>query len=329
MSTVSLDLSIILVSFNTSALTRECLQAVMKEAQGLNVEILVVDNASRDDSAGMIEREFPQVKLFRSEINLGFGNANNVALSEAKGKYIVLLNTDAFLAPGGLQLALSHMERSKNCGMAGGRLVGRDGGWQPSARSFHGLWSDLTVLTGLATHFPKSKLFAGLDRTWADQNQPASVDWVPGAFAILRPEALAQVGFFDPAFFLYYEEVDLCYRLKQAGWEIWYWPDLVITHIGGESSRSLTSLEFSSTAAQVVLWRMRSTFLYYRKHHGEKALLAKWMEEALYTLSAWRNDLSRSAERKQRAQHFRTLRRLVQKAWSETRGGRYSPPAPW
>ncbi|MDE1163414.1 MAG: glycosyltransferase family 2 protein [Acidobacteriaceae bacterium] len=329
MSTPAFDVSIILVSFNTESLTRECLQAVLEETKGLTAEIFVVDNASRDDSASMIEREFPQVRLFRSNVNLGFGNANNVALKEATGRYIVLLNTDAFLAPGGLRLAMERMDATPRCGMGGARLIGRDGGWQPSARTFHGLWVDATVLTGLSTRYPHSRLFGGLDRTWADQNVAAAVDWVPGAFAILRPKALAQVGAFDPAFFLYYEEVDLCYRLKQARWEIWYWPEIVVTHIGGESSRSLKTLEFSSAAAQVVLWRMRSTLLYYRKHHGEKARLAKWMEQLLYTASAWRNDLSSTPERKARAHHFKTLSRLFDQAWDETKGGRISPPAPW
>ncbi|MFC6646338.1 glycosyltransferase family 2 protein [Granulicella cerasi] len=323
------DVSVILVSFNTSKLTHECLTALYEELEGFTHEVLVVENASRDDSAAMIERDFPQVKLFRSDVNLGFGNANNVALPVAQGRYIVLLNTDAFIAPGGLRKAIAHMDATPRCGMGGGKLIGRDGGWQPSARMFHTVWIDFTVLTGLSYRFPKSKLFSALDRTWSDQSQPASVDWVPGAFAIIRPEALAQTGFFDPAFFLYYEEVDLCYRLKQAGWEIWYWPDIVITHIGGESSRSLKSLEFSSQAAQVVKWRMRSTFLYYRKHHGAQAWLAKWMEKSLYTASMWRNKLSSTPERKAKAERFANLRRLIDQAWDDTKGGRVSPPAPW
>ena len=155
------------------------------------------------------------------------------------------------------------------------------------------------------------------------------MDWVPGAFSVVRPEALREVGVFDPAFFLYYEEVDLCYRLKQAGWQICYWPDITITHIGGESSRGLKSLTFSSPSAQVVLWRMRSTFLYYRKNHGAKARLAKWMEQALYTASVWRNRLSRTPERQERAKHYATMRSLLKRAWAETKGGRISPARPW
>ncbi len=325
----TLDLSVLIISFNTRDLTRECLASVLAETAGVTAEVIVVDNASSDGSAEMITREFPGVTLLCSDLNLGFGNANNLALRHATGRYYLLLNSDAFCAPGTLKAAIRHMDANPRCGLGGGKLVGRDGGWQPSARAFHSLLIDAAVLTGLAAKYPKSRIWGRLDRTWADPQTAAEVDWVPGAFAIVRPAALQEIGTFDPAFFLYYEEVDLCFRLKQAGWQIWYWPDLRITHIGGESSRKLKTLAFSSPSSQVVLWRMRSTFLYYRKHHGGKALLAKWMEQALYTAAIWRNRLSGDPERKERREHFCTLRRLLLQAWNETEGGRISPPRPW
>ena len=323
------NISIIIVSFNTRDLLRECLQSVLTEAADLETEILVVDNASVDGSAAMVRDEFPQVQLLCSEVNLGFGAANNLALARATGKYFVLLNSDAFFAPGALALAIEHMDAHPRCALGGGRLTGRDGSWQPSARAFHSLRRDLIVLTGLAAKFPKSRVFGSLDRTWADSNLPCEVDWVPGAFAIIRPEALHQIGPFDPAFFLYYEEVDLCRRFKQAGWTVWYWPDVEVTHIGGESSRQLKSLEFSSQAAQVVLWRMRSTLLYYRKHHGTQALLARWMEVALYRAAMLRNHFSSAPARRTRERASWKLIQLMDQAWSDTRGGRVSPPRPW
>jgi GT2 family glycosyltransferase len=155
------------------------------------------------------------------------------------------------------------------------------------------------------------------------------VDWVPGAFAIIRPSALASVGLFDPAFFLYYEEVDLCLRMRQAGLEVWYWPDVTITHLGGQSSRKLHALEFSSPSAQVVLWRMRSTLLYYRKHHGWQAWLAKWLEKTLYNITVLRNRFSKLPARRERERHYRTMLKLMDRAWMETEGGRVSPPKPW
>jgi GT2 family glycosyltransferase len=325
----ALDVSIIIISFNTRDLLRECLDAVEKESAALCSEIFVVDNASSDGSAEMVEHEFPSVRLFRNDANLGFGRANNLALAHARGRYFVLLNSDAFLAPCALQRAIDHMDANPNCALGGGLLVGRDGAWQPSARSFHSVTGDAIVLTGLAAKFPRSRIFGRFDRTWADASIASPVDWVPGAFSILRPAALRHTGLFDPNFFLYYEEVDLCLRFKRAGYTVWYWPDVVITHVGGESSRQLTSLDFSSTAAQVVLWRMRSTLLYYRKHHGIRARFAFWMERTLYAAAVWRNSFTRDPERVQRKQHFRAQRALLLQAWKDTDGGRISPPRPW
>jgi GT2 family glycosyltransferase len=328
-STAGIDVSIIVISFNTRDLLRECLTSVSREVACLRHELLVVDNGSNDGSADMVEREFPCINVLRSSTNLGFGNANNLALEQARGRYFVLLNSDAFLARGALARALHHMDANPACALGGGLLVGRDGARQPSARSFHSVVGDAIVLTGLAARFPASKAFGAFDRTWADPQLPCEVDWVPGAFSIIRPEALRRIGLFDPNFFLYYEEVDLCLRLKLAGFQIWYWPDLVVTHIGGESSRQLKSLEFSTGAAQVVLWRMRSTLLYYRKHHGARVHLALWMEWCLYAMTVLRNSFSRSSYRKQRRAHYKKMLGLLRQAWRDTDGGRISPPRPW
>jgi len=324
-----MDISLIIVSFNTRDVLRESLQSVNREQGELRLEIFVVDNNSRDGSVEMVESEFPDVHVMRSEVNLGFGAANNVALAAAKGRYIVLLNSDAFLCDGALSLSIQHMDAQPEVGLAGGRLVGRDHSWQPSARMFPSILSDFKVLTGLAARFPKSRFFGSFDRTWADPMQPAEVDWVPGAYSIIRAEALHKVGFFDPDFFLYSEEVDLCRRIQNAGYKIMYWPDIVVIHIGGESSRQIKTLEMSSAGAQLVRWRMRSTLLYYRKHHGMAAWLAKMQELALYHLTVLRNSLSGDPSRKERASRNRNLARLMHQAWEDTNGGRVSPPRPW
>jgi GT2 family glycosyltransferase len=323
------DISLILVSFNTRDVLRESLESVQRETGNLRIEIFVVDNNSHDGSVEMVETEFPHVHVLRSQVNLGFGAANNVALEIAQGRYIVLLNSDAFLCPESLQLSVDHMDRNPEVGLAGGRLVGRDFSLQPSARMFPSILSDFLVLTGLAHKFPKSRFFGQFDRTWADPMQPAEVDWVPGAFSIIRAEALQKVGFFDPEFFLYSEEVDLCRRIQNAGYKILYWPDIVVIHIGGESSRQIKTLEMSSAGAQLVRWRMRSTLLYYRKHHGAGAWMAKMLELALYRLTELRNSLSSDPARKERARRNRNLAGLMHQAWEDTQGGRVSPPRPW
>jgi GT2 family glycosyltransferase len=320
------ELSIVIVSYNTKDLLRECLQSVDREMTNLDTETFVVDNNSSDGSPLMVETEFPQVKIICSTINLGFGAANNLALEAAQGRYIVLLNSDAFLSAGALRIARDHMNAHPCAALGGARLVGRDFSWQPSARMFPHVISDAVVLTGLAAKYPKSRLFGHFDRTWADPLQPSQADWVPGAFSIIRAEVLEQVGFFDPRFFMYEEEVDLCRRIKKAGHEIWYWPDIVVIHIGGESSRQMRD---GLSVSQVVNWRMRSTLLYYRKHHGGMAWLAKWVEILIYRVSSLRNRLSSNPLRQARSQRFKNLAAAMRSAWMETEGGRVSPPRPW
>ena len=323
------DVSIVIVSFNTRDVLRECLQSVYREAGSLRVQVIVVDNASTDGSAAMIEREFPGALLMRSEVNLGFGPANNLGFQSAAGRYVVLLNSDASLTEGSLERSVAHMDATPRAGLGGGRLIGRDGSWQPSARMFPTVFSDLLVLSGLAARFPRSRFFGRADRTWASPMEAAEVDWVPGAYSIIRAEVLRSAGPFDPRFFLYYEEVDLCKRVKNEGCSIWYWPDIVIVHIGGESSRQVRSLELSRTGAQLTLWRMRSMLLYYRKHHGLSAWLAMALEAAWYWLRSQRRRWSTDPDRRAGARADRRLMSILNQAWRDTAGGRFSPAQPW
>ena len=324
-----IDVSVVIISLNTEKVLRECMECLYRESEGLSVETIIVDNGSRDNSVAMIRREFPDVLLIESPENLGFGRANNLAFEKATGRYIVLLNSDAFLTPGSLKISVEKMDRDLSIGLAGGRLVGRDGSWQPSARMFPTIATDLFVLSGLSGKFPKSKLFGRFDRTWADQMQPMPVDWVPGAYSIIRREALKKAGPFDPRFFLYYEEVDLCKRIKSAGYSVWYWPDVVVIHIGGESSRQMKTVQMSKAGSQLTLWRMRSTLLYYRKNHGWHAGLAKLLETFWYGQRALRKGRSKDEARRTSADGDRTQVDLMRQAWRETNGGRVSPPQPW
>lgn len=323
------DASIVIVSFNTRDVLRECLRLLYREVRALRVQVIVVDNASTDGSQAMVEQEFPDALLLRSEINLGFGRANNLGFERARGRYIVLLNSDAFLTERSLELSVAHMDANPRAGLGGGRLIGRDGSWQPSARMFPTVFGDLIVLSGLAARYPQSRFFGRADRTWADEMESAEVDWVPGAYSIIRAEALAAAGPFDPRFFLYYEEVDLCKRIQQKGYSIYYWPDIVVVHIGGESSRQIRSLELSKSGSQLTLWRMRSMLLYYRKHHGLSARFAMLVEMIWYWLRAQRRQLSRNPDRRNSVNADRFLVSMLNQAWRETQGGRLSPAQPW
>ncbi len=320
----------VIVSFNTRELLRECIGRLHDQAGGVSYETIVVDNASRDGSADMVAFEFPDVRLVRSQTNLGFACANNRGFEIARGRYIVLLNSDAFLEPGALALSVMHMEKNPRVGLGGARLVGRDGSWQPAARMFPSPLNELLMMSGLAANYPRSHFFGRGDRTWADPCEAAAVDWVPGAYSIIRQEVLHRVGYFDERFFLYYEEVDLCRRIRAAGYEIWYWPDIVTVHLGGESSRKVSGLELSSSGSQLTLWRMRSELLYYRKHHGafgawSAMLLETWWNRARALRNArFGNGAGRCKSREARASVA-----TMKQAWRETHGGQVSPPRPW
>jgi hypothetical protein len=323
------DVSIVIVSLNTRDILRRCLKELAEEIANTpqySTEIFVVDNNSRDGSADMVRNEFAEIKLIETGTNLGFAGANNVAMRVASGRYILLLNSDAFLQPCSLRLAVEHMDATPKAGLGGARLIGEDGAWQPSARMFPAPLHEMITHFGLAAKYPKSKFFGRADRTWADQNQPAAVDWVPGAFMIIRKTVLDETGLFDEAFFLYYEETDLCRRIRAAGHQVWYWPDIVVIHIGGESTRQTGHIVIGS---QLTLWRMRAMLLYFRKHHGFGANIMRTLEGAYYRLRARHNRSSKHPEAKQRVTSNQALLAALDQAWQETKGGRISPPRPW
>jgi hypothetical protein len=329
-SSVRPVVSIVIVSFNTRDVLRECLQALERRAGAISYETVVIDNNSRDGSAEMVEAEFTWARVVRCDRNLGFAGANNRGFAKVAGRYVVLLNSDAFLQPGALERAVAHMDSNPMVALAGGRLVGRDGSWQPSARMFPSLLNELLVMSGLSSRYSTSRLFGRVDRTFADPSESAPVDWVPGAFSIIRRDLLEKIGYFDERFFLYYEEVDLCRRLKAAGYQIWYWPDIEVVHLGGESSKTIKHIKLSSSGSQLTLWRMRSRLLYYRKHHGASGAWAALMVEGWWNrLRLARNLISSRDERRLNADDSRASIATLKQAWADTRGGQSSPPQPW
>lgn len=319
------EASLIVLSFNTRNLLREnltCLQAVSAE---IDSEIIVVDNASHDGSADMVAAEFPGIRLIRAPHNLGFAGGNNLGYKAARGEFLILVNSDAFIEANALHRGLEQMRKYPEVGLAGGLLFSRDQRHEPSARQFPSPLNDLLNLTGLAARYPRSRFFGRFDRTWADPLEPAEVDWVPGAFCIIRRAALDQIGFFDERFFLYYEEVDLCRRLRKAGWSVWYWPDLQAVHWGGESSKTLSGQTVSNHGHQLTLWRMRSALLYYRKHHS---YLTAWLSAKIET--TWhRLRILKNRRNPDKQGESKAIIIMQKRAWRETLAGRVSPPRPW
>lgn len=326
-----LDLSVIVVSYNNAPEIANCIASIQAACTGLNYEIFVVDNASQDGCAEEIACNFPAVRLLASPTNLGFAAGNNLAFKQARGQFIALVNPDALAQANSLFAAVQWMKDHPKVGLAGGRLLDQNGHDQPSARCFPSLLNDFLALSGLSTRYARNRFFGRFDRTWASPDLAAEVDWVPGAFAIIQRQALEQVGYFDERFFLYYEEVDLCRRLKQAGFQVWYQAEWRAIHIGGVSSGRVAGEHFNRHGSQLSLWRMRSTLLYYRKHHGWlMAKLDNTLEQAWHWLRQLRNQ-SRGERNfaQEKAQESIALRQLLQKAWGDTEGGSHSPPTPW
>jgi N-acetylglucosaminyl-diphospho-decaprenol L-rhamnosyltransferase len=321
------DLSVLIISYNSRHLLDALLGGLARELAPLQAEVVLVDNASNDGSADHVAVHHPWVRLVRSEHNLGFAAGNNLAARHAQGRVLLLLNPDALPEPGAIARGLARLDSDPSVGMAGGLLIGEDGATQPSGRLFPNLLHEFIVLSGLAARYPRSRLWGAMDRTWADPSQPARVDWVPGAFALMSHALFDRLGGFDERFFLYYEEVDLCRRVQAAGHRVMLWPDLRVHHIGGASARTVQGGAVSRSGSQLTLWRARSGLLYYRKNHGVwQAWCVNRLERAWHALRALRARLMGHMDK---AAESAAHGRLLSQAWLDTLGGRVAPPRPW
>lgn len=270
------DLTVIIVNYNTGSLLKEAIGRLRSAAAGLSIRIAIVDNASRDGSVALIKAEFPDCELIANEINRGFGRANNQALALAEGRYVLLLNTDAFVAPETLVKTVGYMDTHPRCGILGAKLVGADGAVLPSARNFPTPWNLFLSRTGLSRVFPAARMVD--DATW-DYAAVRECDWVPGCFYLVRKEVIDQVGLFDPRYFLYYEEVDHCLAAKRAGWQVACFPGTSVVHIGGESAK--TEREITRSGRQIEALQVESELLFFRKNRG---LAGVWTNVVLTVL---------------------------------------------
>lgn len=259
----AIDITAILVNYNTEYLLHEAIGALKKAAASLNLQIVIVDNNSRDGSVALLQRDFADCELIVNSVNVGFGRANNQALDRATGRYILLLNTDAFVGVDTLEKTLGYMEEHPRCGILGVRLIGRDGVVQPSVRYFPTPWNLFLQRTGL------NRIFTGVrlvdDESW-EFEKTTNCDWVTGCYYLARREVIDQVGLFDPRFFLYYEEVDHCLAAKKAGWEVVCYPHTSVVHLGGESAKA--DGEITPAGRQIEAIQIESELLYFRKNHG-------------------------------------------------------------
>src|SRR5437868_12232083 len=274
------DVSIVIVNYNTAALLRNCLTSVT-QTEGRVCQVIVVDNGSADGSPDMVEREFPGVCLVRNRLNSGFAKANNQGIRLAKSKYILLLNSDTIVRPGALGIMTGFLDSDAAAAGAGCRLLNEDGTIQASISDRPGPVFLFFRLLGV------SRLISGdLPRHWLARmpafllgktvhayltpyvggSSPIEVESMSAACLMLRKKAVEEVGLLDEGFFMYLEDMDYCIRLKQAGWKLYYLPAAAIVHLGGGSS--------GGRMRNYSVESYRALFYFYRKHYSRATVVA-------------------------------------------------------
>lgn len=303
-----LDLGIVIVNYNVRDLLRDCLASVYESLGDLTFAVCVVDNDSHDGSADMVAAEFPRARLVRTE-NRGYAAGNNLGLRvfgfgaerQASGapidrpRYALLLNPDTLLPPSALAEMLAFMADHPRAGVAGARLVREDGSLDKACRrSFPTPEVAFHRLSGLSSLFPKSPRFGRYNLTYLPPDLTAEVDSVVGAFMLIRGDVLTEVGLLDERYFMYAEDLDLCYRIKQQGWQVWYNAGVTVLHYKGRSSRQ------RSAFANAHFYRTMQ--LFHDKHFKDQSspLVNGLIHAAIRLLGGWavvRNRLRPSERR--------------------------------
>ena len=261
-----MTLSVVIVSYNVKYYLEQCLDSVFRAIRNLEAEVYVVDNHSHDGTVEYIAARFPQVHLIDSNHNLGFSRANNVAIRQSEGEYVLLLNPDTVVYEPTIKGCLQFMDEHSQAGGAGVRMLTREGQPAPeSRRSIPTPWVSMLKMLGFTKKYYMSHL------SW---DEPGQIEVISGAFCMLRRKALDQVGLLDEDFFMYGEDIDLSYRLLKGGWQNWYLP-YDIVHYKGESTEQ-TSFRYVHVFYQAM-------FIFFRKHYGHLSIfLALPIKLAIY-----------------------------------------------
>ncbi|GAC41559.1 glycosyltransferase family 2 protein [Paenibacillus popilliae] len=258
-----IDLSIIIVNYNTKQLTLNCIESVYQSATGFPYEVILIDNASHDDSVQVFRQQCPQVKLIANEHNLGFSKANNQGMRIAEGRYVLLLNSDTVIQPDTLDVMTRFMDEHPEVGASGCKVVLPDGSLDKACRrGFPTPSATFFYVSRLAKLFPTNPKINAYHREDLDPDEAYPIDCLIGAFMMVRREAMEQVGMLDEQFFMYGEDVDWCYRIKQAGWVNYYYPKTRIIHYKRASSRN--------KPYKITYEFHRAIYVLYNKHFKKK-----------------------------------------------------------
>ena len=279
-----IDLSICITSLNASDYLRDCLHSISEQASylhwvganqndpgvvddaeqaanaGLNIELIIVDNGSTDDTISMLQAEFPAVKLIQNSQNEGFAKPSNQALRLSQGQYLLVLNPDTIVLPGALNKLVQYMMEHPEVGICGPKVLNRDGTLQKACkRGVSRPWAAFSYFTGLSSLFPHSKLFGGYLLNYLDEDQVHEVDGISGSCMLIRRQVIQQIGYFDERFFAYQEDADFCFQAQKAGWKVIYLPTAQVIHFGGQGGSRVQPYR------SIYEWH-RSYYLYYRKN---------------------------------------------------------------
>lgn len=253
-------LSVIIVNWNTRDLLQACLQSLSENDFAHTDEIIVVDNASSDDSVAMVQNKFTAVRILPLPKNVGFSRGNNEGIAIARGKYILLLNSDTEVRSGALDKMCAYLDAHPGVGAVGAKLISPDGSIQESCRAFPSHKTALFNRKSLLTRmFPNNRYSRQYLLSPEDRLTTREVDWVMGAALMTRRSIIDDIGALDPDFFMYAEDVDWCYRMHRAGWKIVYLPEAEILHHYEKSARKVPF--------RMNLQRHRSMWLFYKKHY--------------------------------------------------------------
>ncbi|MGE4157743.1 MAG: glycosyltransferase family 2 protein [Planctomycetota bacterium] len=268
MKTAPVAVSVVIVSWNSRNHLAMCLPSLVNQA-GVPIEVIVVDNFSRDGSADFVRREFPSVRLMALKDNLGFGHGCNVGAREAVGRHILFLNPDTVVAQGCIETLAAWLDSHSAAGAVAPRLQNLDGSLQPSARRLPTLWGEFCQEFRLSSLFAQSEMFSSYYMAGWDHAVERTLEAVTGASFMIRREVFNRIGGFDAEFFMYYEEMDLFKRLRQSGYTLTYLPSACVAHVGGGSTGGFNALSHG--------WLLNSRVLYHSKESGESAVWILWV----------------------------------------------------
>ncbi|MDP9049788.1 MAG: glycosyltransferase family 2 protein [Acidobacteriota bacterium] len=259
------DLSIIIVNWNAQIVTRACIDSIVTHLHGLSYEILLVDNGSSDKSAQHLGKS-PHTRVIENESNLGFAKANNIGMKQARGRVFLLLNNDTLILDNSIQNTFEFLCSHPEVGMMGCMLLNADRTLQRSCSNFPGILTALlgrqVVIRAFKAIRPQSEFPIGSAYLDEDHQRELRPDWIMGAFMMVRHEAVDGAGMLDEDYFMYAEDMDWCYRIRRAGWDIAYSPAASIIHLGGASSRTVPEATLRR--------RLASSVLYFRKHRPDE-----------------------------------------------------------